>query len=183
MNSLLKSLIVILTTIIFANAQPLPKAFQQLLIQTNMQFSIPPGFTSTPPIQNGDVVYDFAVKSKTTSLEIRYRIWPVDKTQKNPNALFEPMLVTMGLNISNGKMIKPHRYPPESVKQEFGADAGSTGLVPTDSEFGKGYKQCMISVIHKDNVADAYVFYLYNKQDEIMGALTTEKVYHALKFK
>jgi hypothetical protein len=183
MNSYLKSIFVLLTICIFANAQPLPKAFQQLLNQTNMQFSIPPEFTATPIIQNGDVVYDFAVESKTTGLEIRYRIWPVDKKQKNPNTLFEPMLITMGLNISNGKMIQPQRYPTESVKQEFGADAGSTGLVPTDSDFGKGYKACMISVIHKDNVADAYVFYLYNDQSAIMTALTTDKVYHALKFK
>jgi len=183
MNSFLKSLFVLLTISIFAYAQPLPKTFQELLNQTNMQFSLPPDFTSTPIIQNGDVVYDFAIKSKTSSLEIRYRIWPVDKKQKNPNALFEAMLVTMGLNISNGKVMKPHAYPTESVKKEFGADAGSTGLITTDSDFGKGYKQCMISVIHKDDVADAYVFYLYNTQDEIMGAITAEKVYHALKFK
>ena len=116
-------------------------------------------------------------------MEIRYRIWPIDMQQTNPNELFEPMLITMALNISNGTMIQPRRYPPESVKQEFGADDGSTGLVPTNSDFGKGYKQCMISVIHKDNVADAYVFYLYNNQDEIMGALTTGKVFHALTFK
>jgi hypothetical protein len=183
MNSFLKSLFVLFTISIFAYAQPLPKPFQQLLNQTNMQFSIPPDFTSTPIIQNGDVVYDFAIKSKTSSLEIRYRIWPVDKKQKNPNALFKPMLATMGLNISNGKVMKPHPYPTESVKKEFGADAGITGLITTDSDFGKGYKQCMISVIHKDDVADAYVFYLYNTQDEIMGAITAEKVYHALKFK
>ena len=183
MNSFFKSLLVLLTINIFAYAQPLPKTFQQLLTQTNMQFSIPPDFTSTTVIQNGDVVYDFAIKSKTSSLEIRYRIWPVDKKQKNPNALFEPMLVTMGLNISDGKVMKPHPYPAESVKKEFGADAGSTGLTITHSDFGKGYKQCMISVIHKDDVADAYVFYLYNTQNEIMGAVTNEKVYHALRFK
>jgi len=183
MNAFLKSLVALIAISIFANAQSLPKPFQQLLDQTNMQFSIPPDFAATPIVQNEDVSYDFAVKSKTTGLEIRYRIWPIDIEQKNPNALFEPMLVTMGLNISNGKMIQPHSYPTESVKKEFGADAGSTGLVPCNSEFGKGYKQCMISVIHKDNVADAYVFYLYNNQNDILGALTTEKVYHALKFK
>ena len=183
MNSFLKSFLVLLMINIFASAQPLPKTFQQLLNQTNMQFSFPPDFISIPIIQNGNVVYDFAIKSKTSSLEIRYRVWPVDKKQKNPNTLFGPMLVTMGLNISNGKVMKPHPYPTESVKKEFGADAGSTGITTIDSDFGKGYKQCMISVIHKDDVADAYVFYLYNTQDELMGAITAEKVYHALKFK
>ena len=183
MNSSLKTWLVLLITILPLNAQTLPEAFQRLLVQTKMQFSIPPNFTATPIIDNGDVVYDFAVKSITTDLEIRYRIWPVDKTPKNPNSIFEAMLITMGLNISNGKIIEPSRYPPESVKQEFGADAGCSGLVPVDSEFGKGYRSCMISVIHKDNVADAYVFYLYNDRGAIMQALTTDKVYHALRFK
>jgi hypothetical protein len=183
MNSSLKSFFFLFTLAISANAQSLPKTFQQLLNKTNMQYSIPPDFTPTPVVDNGDVVYDFAIKSNSTGLEIRYRIWPIDKTLKNPNAVFEAMLVTMAMNISNGKMIHPQRFPQESVKLEFGADAGSTGLVPTNSEFGKGFKGCMLSVIHKDNVADAYIFYLYNTQDEIMGALSTDNIFHALKFK
>ena len=144
---------------------------------------MPPNFRAAPVLNNENVVYDFAIKSNTTELEIRFRIWPVEKKEKNPNALYVPMLVTMGLNISNGQMMKPRQYPTESVKKEFRADAGSSGLVPVSSEFGKGYKQCLISVIHKDNIADAYVFYLYNEQKTILAALTTDNIYHALKFK
>ena len=183
MNTPVKLLFVLLILCFHADAQVLSIPFQRLLAQTQMQFSIPPDFTPVPVRTNGDVVYDFAVKSRSTALEIRYRIWPVDKTQKNPNAVYEPMLVTMEMNISNGKMIQPKRYPPESVKKEFGADAGCTGMVPAHSQFGKGFTACLISVIHKDDVADAYVFYLYNTADEIMGAFSTDKIFHALKFK
>jgi len=183
MNSFLKSFFVFITISVAVNAQTLPDPFQQLLNRTNMQFSMPPDFETIPIINNGDVAYDFALKSHTAELEIRYRIWPIDKNQKNPNDLYGPMMTTMGLNISNGQMIRPEQYPTESVKSEFGADAGSTGLVPVDSQFGKGFKLCVISVIHKDNVADAYVFYLYNDPKTIMGALTTGNIFHALKFK
>jgi hypothetical protein len=178
MNSILKSLILVTIIAIIANAQ----TFDQLLNQTNMQFSIPPSFEAVSIINNPDVNYDFAIKSATAPLEIRYRIWPVDMEQKNLNSIYEAVFITMGLNISNGKMIKSQPYPPESVKAEFGADAGRSGVVPIGSEFGKGYRFCLISVIHKDNVADAYVFYLYNDQRTIMGALTTDNIYHALKF-
>jgi hypothetical protein len=183
MNSFLKSFFVFIAITVATNAQTLPDAFQQLLNQTNMQFSMPQDFEATPIINNGDVAYDFALKSVTAELEIRYRIWPIDKNQKNPNDLYGPMMTTMGLNISNGKIIQPQQYPTESVKSEFSADAGSTGLVPIDSQFGKGFKLCVISVIHKDNVADAYVFYLYNDPKTIMQALTSGNIFHALKFK
>ncbi len=179
MNSFLKSFTLVTIIAIAANAQ----TFQQLLTHSNMQFSIPPDFVEAPVLNNGDVNYDFAVKSNTAALEIRFRIWPIDRKQKNPNAIYHAMLVTMGLNISNGQMIKSQQYPAESVKAEFGADAGSSGVAPIGSEFGKGYRFCLISVIHKDNVADAYVFYLYSDQRTIMGALSTDNIYHTLTFK
>jgi len=183
MKSTFKLFILLFAFSSFAGAQGLPNNFRQLLNKAKMQFTMPPGFKATPVLDNGDVVYDFAVKSNTSGLEIRYRIWPIDMTVTNPNALFEPMLITMGLNISGGKMVQPQRYPDESVKEEFGADAGCTSAVPVNSDFGKGYTKCMFSAIHKDNVADAYIFYLFDNQDEIMSALTTERVFHALKFK
>ena len=183
MNTFTKSLLVLVLLTVSAFAQALPGAFQQLLDQTNMQFSMPSDFQATPIINSEDVAYDFAISSYTAAIEIRYHILPIDRTQNNSNKLYEPMMTTMGLNISNGKVIKPERYPQEGLKSEFGADAGCTGLVPVDSQFGKGFKLCVISVIHKDNVADAYVFYLYNDPKAIMGALSTGNIFHALRFK
>jgi len=183
MNTFTKALLVSALLTLSASAQSLPGAFQQLLDQTSMQFSMPPDFQAASIVNNEDVGYDFAVRSNTGDIEIRYRIWPIDKTQKNPNNLYEPMITTMGLNISNGKVIQLERYPADGLKSEFGADAGCTGLVPIDSQFGKGFKLCVISVIHKDNIADAYVFYLYNDPKTIMSALSTGNVFHALKFK
>lgn len=160
------------------NAQNLPKKFQQLLNETHMRYSIPHGFTTTAIIENGDVAYDFAVKSKTKKLEIRYRIWPT-----KDNSMTNPMLITMALNISNGEAIEPQSYPPSSVKEEFGADNGSTVMVFTNSEFGKGYKACLIFVIHKNNIGDAYVFFLFDDPQILSEAIFTDEIYHALKFK
>ena len=181
MNPLIKSIILVAIISAISYPQTLPTGFQQLLNKTHMQYALPPDFSPTPVIANDDVAYDFAIKSKSSLLEIRYRIWPIMANESNP--IYKAMILTMGLNISNGKLPQSQDYPPESVKQEFGADAGCTAVVHTDSQFGKGYKFCMISVIHKDNAGDAYIFYLYNDPQSIVTALTTNKIFHALKFK
>lgn len=185
-RTIIAILILLLGAFLFALAQSLPDNFQRLLQQNSMLYAIPSGFVSTPVIDNGGVVYDYAIKSKTAKLEIRYRIWPIGKELMDDpkrNWMYYSTLITIALNISNGQMIQPKPYPKADVKAEFGADGGSSGAVRTDSDFGKGYKYCLISVIHKDDVADAYTFFLYNDQKTLMDAIFTDKTYHALKFK
>jgi hypothetical protein len=49
-------------------------------------------------------------------------------------------------------------------------------------DFGKGYKYCSAVAIHKDNLADAYYFYLSNN----LSDFTSDKlisIFHAMKFK
>ena len=90
-----------------SNAQDLQK-YEELLNESHMQFSIPPDFMLTPVIKNGDVMYDFAIKSNTNKFEIRYRIWPIEKgsaKDKMNNSMHNLMLTTMALNISNGQIV------------------------------------------------------------------------------
>ena len=46
-------------------SQTLPSSFTELLKSGSMKFALPPNFAPTPVLMNGDVAYDFAVKSKT----------------------------------------------------------------------------------------------------------------------
>ncbi len=158
-----------------------------LLEAGSLQYAMPSGFDSAPVIDNHDVLYDFAIKAKSKKLEIRYRIWllrQTDETEEpNSGLLFEAMLETMALNISNGRPGPVHDYPANSVREEFGADAGATTIISCNSDFGKGYKKCLISVIHKEGVADAYAFFLFDDLKAIQEALMTDKIYHALRFK
>ncbi len=166
--------------------QSQPDSFRTLLEKNSMQFAIPGGFRPVPVLQNGDVEYDYAIASENTKLEIRYRIWPIEPEELKPkqrNNLYLTMLATMALNISNGQEPKVASYPPEDVKREFGADAGATCAVRTDSEFGKGYKFCLISVIHRNDVADAYVFFLCDDPTVAMRASASDAIYHALSFR
>jgi hypothetical protein len=168
----------LLSTAVHLHAQGLPDNFQRLLRQNLLRFALPPGFEATPVIDNGDVRYDYAIKSNNTKLEIRYRIWPIT----NGDAEYGAMAVTMGLNISNGQMMETRHYPVPDVTTEFGADEGCSGMVQNDSEFGKGYKFCIISVVQKHRVANAFTFFLFDDPRIVMDAIVNDAVYHALRF-
>jgi len=167
-------------------SQQLPAGFQQLLKRSSMTFAVPPGCASTQVVPNEDVMYDYAMKSKSMKLEIRYRIWPIElgrPLDQTRNRMFMTMLMTMALNISGGATPKATYYPEDDVRKEFGADAGATCAVKTDSDFGAGYTICLISVIHKDDVADAYVFYLCDDVSVATHAMGTNSIFHALRFR
>lgn len=79
-------------------------------------------------------------------------------------------------------------FPPEAVKQEFGADWGSTTIIEIQNDsFGTSYKYCMMTTLHKNDIADAYIFYLSDTKENLMTLLTEyvakTGAFYALKFK
>jgi hypothetical protein len=178
-------------------ADNLPKDFDDLLIRANMTFDSPQDFGETEIIHNKQMNYDYAIKNKDKSLEIRYAVRPLDNLLKDytikeqnkqpgdvyisPNKFYPAALQATIMNISGGKMPRINVFPKEAIKTEFNADWGATTITEVGKEFGQNYKYCMIVAIHKDNIADAYYFYLFDKQETIQSALIP--VFHALKFK
>ncbi|MFZ4620828.1 MAG: hypothetical protein ACOYNS_09725 [Bacteroidota bacterium] len=183
MRTFLFSALLIFTVIVSASAQILPKNFWKTLQDNSMEFVMPELYLQAPVLPNSDVAYDFAVVSKDRQIEIRYTIQPIDRKVKNGNGLSEGMLQAMALNISGGTMAELNAFPAESVKHEFRADKGYTAMVPVRSEFGNGYNMCMITMIHKENAADAYTFYLFNDPQILVKAIKNYAIFHALKFK
>ena len=186
-STLLACVVMLPSALSLAVGQTSSREWGDLLRSNSLRFAIPPGFVSIPVKANGDVAYDFAIRSQSRRLEIRYRVWPIDRSRgQSPgraNAIYTAMILTMGLNISKGELPETQDFPHESVRQEFGADAGQTTLVDCNSEFGQGYNKCMISVIHKDDVVDIYTFFLFDAREVISEALMTEEVFHAIRFR
>ncbi len=183
MRTFLFTALLIFISTVSASAQILPKKFWKTLQDNSMEFVMPEKYLQAPVLPNSDVAYDFAVVSKDRQIEIRYTVQPVDRKQKNGNGLSEGMLQAIALNISGGTMAEPNAFPAESVRKEFGADKGYTAMIPVRSEFGNGYKKCMLTMIHKDNIADAYAFYLFNDPQVLVQAIKSYAIFHALKFK
>lgn len=170
----------------YCYGQTLPDDVSKLLRQNSLTFSIPQGFTFVPAVANGDVKYDLAIRSTTEKLEVRYRIIPLQEYNLSSNTdtslMYHSMLLTMAMNISNGKLPQTHDFHRTDAHEEFGADAGSMAAVSCDSDFGKGFQKCMINVFHKNSVADVYIFFLFDDVKVLNAALMTDEIYHALRF-
>lgn len=162
-----------------------------------MVFEMPKGFVETDIIANRQMNYDYAIKHMTKQLEVRFALRPLNnlirsytELEKNkkpgdfnihPNRLYQTSLQTTILNISDGRTANFRQFPSQAVKAEFNADWGATAFIEVSKEFGQNYKYCMVVALHKDNLADAYYFYLSDKQETINELIGP--VFHCLKFK
>lgn len=168
--------------------------FRALLNDYGMTLTVPDGFAKTKVIPNDDMEYDYAIKYPDRDFELRYAIRPILwKTYANDtirkeiesqrpfrNSSYGTVLETIILNITGGKEYQCRAFDKDAVKTEFNADWGATSFVELNSGFGKGYKYCMIVTIHKDDVADAYYFYLSNTKENFSANM--DPLFHTLKF-
>jgi hypothetical protein len=175
----------------------LPKKFTDLLEKAEMTFDQPSEYSQTQPIENLQMNYDYALINDAKDFEIRYAIKPLDEMLKNynereknkksgdmninPNKLYAAFFQAIVFNVSGGKMAKISEFNPEEVKKEFNADRGAITMVEVGKEFGQNYKYCFLVTIHKDDVGDAYCFYLSNTKEGI--AKNMQASFHSLRFK
>jgi hypothetical protein len=167
----------------------IPKKFQQLLDSNDLQFRMPEGYRKVRTHENPDMYYNFAIKNKKKKLEIRYTVLPLGslsdlynksrtdtsiKAVKADSVFGKTMLMVNMLNISDTIYRDIVAFDPASVKNEFGADWGGFAMSQPRTTFAKGYKYCVIVGIHKNNVADGFITYLFDDiaavTDDIYGA-------------
>lgn len=192
-NRLLTLILVLLGFISGVYGQNLSE-FKSLLDDCGMNIEIPNGFIESKVVDNDDMGYEYALKYPDKDFEVRYSIRPiryknyVNDTVKNEmedqrqfrNSQYGIILQTVILNITGGVDYDVQVYDKDAVKKEFNADWGATTFVELNSDFGKGFKYCMIVAIHKDDVADSYYFYLSNSKDNFMD--NVEPLFHSLRF-
>jgi hypothetical protein len=188
------SLIISLIIINFHSSGQNLQEFKELLHDCDMHITIPPEFEESSVKENGDMDYDYAIKYPDKDFELRYAIRPIRyKNYANDtirreiesqrgfrNSAYGTVLQTIILNITGGIDYKIQVFDKDAVKKEFNADWGATSFVDLHSDFGKGFKYCMIVTIHKNDVADAYYFYLSNSKDKFSENM--EPLFHTLQF-
>ncbi len=188
------SLIISLIIINFHSSGQNLQEFKELLHDCDMHITIPPGFEESTVKENGDMDYDYAIKYPDKDFELRYAIRPIRyKSYANDtirremesqrgfrNSAYGTVLQTIILNITGGIDYKIQVFDKDAVKKEFNADWGATSFVDLHSDFGKGFKYCMIVTIHKNDVADAYYFYLSNSKDKFSENMNP--LFHTLQF-
>jgi hypothetical protein len=175
----------------------LPKSFADLLDRVAMTYDKPSEYSETLPIENPQMNYDYALINNAKDFEIRYAIRPLDEQLKNynereknkkagdinihPNKLYAAAFQAIVFNVSGGQLSKIGAFDTQAVKKEFNADWGAITMVEVGKEFAQNYKYCFLIAIHKDNVGDAYYFYLANTKEDIKKNMLP--VFHSLRFK
>ncbi len=175
----------------------LPKTFQKLLDRAGMMFEMPEGFEETKPIDNVQMNYEYALKIPGKKLEVRYAVRPMDNFMKeyeefqenkkegdmmiSPNKLYNSLMQATLMNISGGQLPQIDPFDKDAVKEEFNADWGATAFVPLEKEFGQDYQFCLMVALHKDNLGDAYYFFLSDTKEGFEELMAGS--FHSLKFK
>jgi len=201
-----------LTFLLFnlANAQSgteaLPADFQKRLDEASMSFVKPAGVTAIPVIKGDKLNCDYALKMNDKKVEIRYLIRPLSKplfemydnrvkkdgdSVLNPNKIYKIITPLLYSKISGGKLtpktVSIDYFQPESIKSNTGADVGSMSTGAVGSDWAPGYNFGFHVMLHKDNVADAYIFYLFQDEKQMVDTfkeMTGDKsLFYALKFK
>lgn len=174
----------------------LPKTFTRLLDRGKMSFLRPDGLVEVPTIENEQMNYEYALKYPDKNFEVRYAIRPLDillkeyqkslkkkkegETILHPNKYYSPSLQATVLNISGGQLPDISQFDKEAVKNEFNADWGATTFVTVGEEFGQAYKYCVVVAIHKDDIGDAYIFFLSDTKVDFDKNMQT--AFHSLRF-
>lgn len=191
----IKYFLIILASLLFtrSNGQNLNE-FTQTITNCGMTFTLPLKFLDSKVIKNDDMEYDYALKYKDKEFEVRYAIRPIllikyssvdeqkeMESQKSfRNSQYKIILSTIILNITGGVDYKIQEFDSDAVKTEFNADWGATTFVELNSDFGKGFRYCMIVAIHKKDKADAYYFYMANSKENFSENM--DPLFHTLKF-
>jgi len=167
-----------------------------------MKFLQPANTIATSIIKNDELSYQYALKDTVSKIEIRYIVYPLQGFVKqyngphsdsgmsriDPNFLHTNLLIAFALKIQGKEMNNMQEVMPDvkeishaTVDLEYNADWGAeVNLQPCD-EFGQKYKYCTIFAIHKDNIADAFVIYLYDNKDTFEASVKPD--FHSLTFK
>ena len=173
---------------------PLP--FINLLNRTKMIFTEPYGYILKDSLQSRGGTWDLTYIHPVDKFEVRYAIQPMDVLLKeyqedllkkdsnenliHPNKLYHNKFKKALLNISDGRLPEYTVMTATSAKSEFNADWGATATVDAGKEFGIGYKYCQIVLIHKDNIGDAFVYFLGDDIKIIRRDMG--RIVHNLKF-
>ena len=152
--------------------------FQTLLAEVGIEFRSTPDFVPCPVYENSVFRYQYAERSPSGELEVRYRIDSFARleAERKAAAAGMEMLTSVSLdqmhatnfmailfNLSGGVFAEPSVLKPETSALLYGADWSALGFVRlANDDFTPDYDSAYVLAIHKDGVADVYVIGLYN---------------------
>lgn len=152
--------------------------FQMLLAEANIEFRPTPDFVPCPVRETGVFRYQYAERSPSGDLEVRYRLDSFNRLEVERKAATAGMEILASveldqlhaanfmatiLNLSGGMFAEPSVLKPETSALLYGADWCALCFMRlANNDFAPDYDSAYVLAIHKDGVADVYVVGLYN---------------------
>jgi len=176
-----------LTALASSNTESPAPLFAQLMGESGLALTPPPGFTPIKPPAPPVLPYEHALRHVSGKLEIRYIIRPLGRISidysdphnaaPEPNHLF-PLLFESLINaLSSGGNTPNTEYPPSQALELFNAGWAAAAVFDVNPDFSDAYTQALLIGMHKDGQADAYTLFLYNEYSQakefIQGALSS----------
>jgi hypothetical protein len=179
-------------------------AFFAFIDKAGLKFSKPANTIEIPVIANDELNYQYALKDTINKIEIRYLVVPLQElvdryngphddtgssmSKVDPNFLHTNLLIAYALKIEGKGMNSMDDVMPNitelshaKVDLEYNADWGAELTLQPCDEFAQKYKYCNILAIHKDNIADVFMIYLYDNKDTFEESVKPD--IHSLVFK
>ncbi|PJZ51117.1 hypothetical protein [Leptospira saintgironsiae] len=175
--------------------------FKNLLAETNLLIRqiVPPKFNPVPKDEEIPYHYDYALLSDDKQIEIRYIVRSIPGLLKeieeikknNPKAVmvapkkndyiihFSTFLINLGGEFAATSYAA---FPPKAVKDEFGADWGSSTAFEMVPGTDKKFRYCYLTALHKDNMADVYILYLSNDSEKLIQFAKKTYLFYNLRF-
>ena len=168
-----------------SDATDLAPSFQGLVSESGMVFQPPQGFRQVDAEVSPLFPHEHALNNAADTLQVRYAIRPLSRIQvdyqdphsstPDPNHMFPLMFQSLVTRLSHGGHSPTREYPPDQAKQKFHAHWAAASVFDLHSEMQGGFSQALLIAMHKNQLADAYVLYLFNDyqqvKDDINGTL------------
>lgn len=155
--------------------------FQVLLNETGVELTPPDGFVPCATRENSVFAYQYAHRSSSGDLELRYRIDSIKRLKEERrianegievlasvdlNKLHEMAYMAALFNLSGGETRTVHVHPHEVAREAFGADWAAACFIPlANNDFAPGYDAAVAFCFHKDDIADVYLIGVFNADD------------------
>ena len=180
----------ILTVALACSGEGLSGSFQQLLGESQLEFTTPEGFQPLSPMANPVLPYEHAIRTDDAKLEVRYAIRPLGRVKTHsddshnsapePNLRFNRLFASLAEQLASGGDTPRREYNREQAKELFNADWAAAAVFDVNPQFCPDYRQGLLVAIHKNGRADAYMVYLFNTYPEVKQRVHT--TLSALKF-
>jgi len=147
-------------------------SFKSLLIEGELLFNRPDGFTDLQAGRTSILDYEHALRSDDGQLEIRIAVRPLKRliieyddphgATPNPNHVFPLVFESMATRLSGGSHAPSNAYPPDRARSKFNADWAAAAVFDTVEDFDTQFKQGLLIAIHRNKVSDAYLIFLFD---------------------